>query len=142
MPAGDGGASPGQLINRAIIAPPARVSSVDELIGLIRAAPDGISITALLERRPKLARRTVQRWINELVAQGRGWIATFRVCRMAVETMGQMMIGAFEVVKIFPLHSRPGRHTAVKALNLFQADKRSSDTASRKSDRRFDFTIV
>lgn len=45
--------------------------SADELLGLLRSAPDGLSITGLLERRPDLARRTVQRWLNELVAQGR-----------------------------------------------------------------------
>lgn len=47
------------------------MSSADELLGLLRPAPEGLSITALLERRPDLARRTVQRWLNELVAQGR-----------------------------------------------------------------------
>ncbi|MBN8442189.1 MAG: Fic family protein [Thauera sp.] len=46
-------------------------SPPDQLLGFLRSAPDGLSITDLLERRPGLTRRTVQRWLNELVAQGR-----------------------------------------------------------------------
>ncbi len=46
-------------------------SPPDELLGFLRSARDGLSITDLLKRRPGFTRRTVQRWLNELVAQGR-----------------------------------------------------------------------
>lgn len=51
------------------------MSTPEELLKSIQSAPDGLSITAILTRHPGLARRTAQRWLNELVAQGR--ITTF-----------------------------------------------------------------
>lgn len=37
----------------------------------IQSAPAGLSVADMLARHPGLARRTVQRWLRELVAQGR-----------------------------------------------------------------------
>lgn len=47
------------------------MSTPDELLKSIQSAPDGLSIAAILTEHPGLARRTAQRWLNELVAQGR-----------------------------------------------------------------------
>ncbi|MBK1674750.1 cell filamentation protein Fic [Ectothiorhodospira shaposhnikovii] len=45
--------------------------SPEELLESIRSAPEGLSIAAILDRHPGLARRTAQRWLNELVVAGR-----------------------------------------------------------------------
>jgi Fic family protein len=45
--------------------------SQEELFDSLQSAPEGLSISALVDRCPGLARRTAQRWLNELVAQGR-----------------------------------------------------------------------
>ncbi len=43
----------------------------DELIDSIQSSPGGLSIADLLARHPGLARRTAQRWLSELIANGR-----------------------------------------------------------------------
>jgi fido (protein-threonine AMPylation protein) len=43
----------------------------EKLLESIRSAPEGLSITAILNLRPELTRRTAQRWLNALAAQGR-----------------------------------------------------------------------
>lgn len=43
----------------------------EELLKSIQSAPEGLSIAAILARHPGLARRAAQRWLNELVAEGR-----------------------------------------------------------------------
>lgn len=45
--------------------------SPEELLKSIQASLEGPSIAAILARHPGLARRTAQRWLNELVAEGR-----------------------------------------------------------------------
>lgn len=42
-----------------------------DLIDSIRDSPEGLSLSAILARHPGLARRTAQRWLKELVAEGR-----------------------------------------------------------------------
>lgn len=43
----------------------------EDLLESIQSTPEGLSVTDLLTRHPGLARRTAQRWLNELVAQDR-----------------------------------------------------------------------
>ncbi|MVF24178.1 Fic family protein [Methylocaldum sp. BRCS4] len=43
----------------------------EELLKSIQSAPEGLSIATILARHPGLARRTAQRWLNELMAEGR-----------------------------------------------------------------------
>ncbi len=43
----------------------------DELLQSVGNHPEGISIADILAKHPELARRTVQRWLNELAAAGR-----------------------------------------------------------------------
>lgn len=45
--------------------------SPKDLVKSIQASPKGLSVAAILAQHPGLARRTVQRWLNELVAEGR-----------------------------------------------------------------------
>ncbi len=45
--------------------------SPEELFESIQSSPEGLSIAAILDRHPGLTRRTAQRWLNELVAEGR-----------------------------------------------------------------------
>ncbi len=47
------------------------MATPEELLKSIQSVPEGLSIAAILSRHPGLARRTAQRWINELVAEGR-----------------------------------------------------------------------
>ena len=42
-----------------------------DLLKSIQSASDGLSVSALVALHPGLARRTAQRWLNELVAEGR-----------------------------------------------------------------------
>ncbi|WP_026289596.1 Fic family protein [Thioalkalivibrio sulfidiphilus] len=42
-----------------------------DLFESIQASPEGLSVAAILLRHPGLARRTAQRWLKELVAEGR-----------------------------------------------------------------------
>lgn len=42
-----------------------------DLFECIQSAPEGLSVADILARHPGLARRTAQRWLNELVAAGR-----------------------------------------------------------------------
>lgn len=43
----------------------------DQLVDSILSSPDGLSIADLLARHPNLARRTAQRWLSELMTNGR-----------------------------------------------------------------------
>lgn len=43
----------------------------EDLFKSIQSAPEGLSVADILARHPGLARRTAQRWLNELVAEGR-----------------------------------------------------------------------
>jgi Fic family protein len=43
----------------------------EELFESIQSAPEGLSVADILAQHPGLARRTAQRWLNELVAEGR-----------------------------------------------------------------------
>jgi fido (protein-threonine AMPylation protein) len=43
----------------------------EDLLKSIQSAPGGLSIADLLTRHPELARRTAQRWLNQLMAEGR-----------------------------------------------------------------------
>lgn len=52
-------------------APDKPMPSPEKLFESIQSAPEGLSIVAILDRHPELARRTAQRRLNELVAQGR-----------------------------------------------------------------------
>lgn len=52
-------------------APRTHMPSPEELFKSIQASPEGSSIAAILARHPGLARRTAQRWLNELVTAGR-----------------------------------------------------------------------
>ena len=45
--------------------------SPKDLLKSIQASPGGLSVAAILAQHPGLARRTAQRWLNELVAEGR-----------------------------------------------------------------------
>lgn len=45
--------------------------SLETLLASIQSAPEGLSIAAVLDQHPGLARRTAQRWLNELVVAGR-----------------------------------------------------------------------
>ncbi len=45
--------------------------SPEDLLKSIQASPGALSVAAILARHPRLARRTAQRWLNELVAEGR-----------------------------------------------------------------------
>jgi fido (protein-threonine AMPylation protein) len=47
------------------------MTSPEELFASIRSTPEGLSIAAILDRHPGLARRTAQRWLNDLVAARR-----------------------------------------------------------------------
>ncbi len=47
------------------------MTSSETLLEDIRSAPGGMSVSEILGRHPGLARRTAQRWLNELVATGR-----------------------------------------------------------------------
>ena len=47
------------------------MSSPEDLFDSIQATPKGLSISTILARHSGLARRTAQRWLNHLVAEGR-----------------------------------------------------------------------
>ncbi len=46
------------------------MSSIDSLLASLRASTKGLTLSELLALHPKLARRTAQRWIGQLLAQG------------------------------------------------------------------------
>lgn len=46
------------------------MQSPQELLKAIQSTPGGMGIADILERHPTLARRTAQRWLSELVAEG------------------------------------------------------------------------
>ncbi len=50
---------------------PSTTPSAEKLLISLRAATNGLTLTELLTRHPKLARRTVQRWLSQLVVQHR-----------------------------------------------------------------------
>ena len=69
--------------------------SPEDLFDSIQAAPEGLSISAILARHSGLARRTAQRWLNDLVAEGRiKVLGAGRAHRYAVAAAALMPLAA------------------------------------------------
>ena len=46
------------------------MSDITHILRTIQHFPEGISLTELLNQHPEVSRRTMQRWIKALIAQG------------------------------------------------------------------------